>query len=214
MRHFINPAIEAYACEHTSKPAPVLQQLERTTHLKVLLPQMISGHVQGAVLRMISYMVQPKQVLEIGTFTGYATICLCAGLQKGGQVHTIEINEELTKIQTQAFETAGVQNLVQQYVGSALEVIPEIDAIFDLVFIDADKRNNAAYFDMVLEKVRPGGFILTDNILWKGKVLEKEMDKKTKFADHFNKKIHAHPMVENVLLPILDGIMIARKLVS
>ena len=205
---FIDKKIEDYALAHSQAESEVLKKINRDTNANVLMPRMLSGHMQGNVLSMFSKMIQPKQILEIGTYTGYSGICLAQGLQEAGKLHTIDINEELEFI-----KDAGLTNKINYYIGNALNIIPTINEIFDLVFIDADKMNYSAYYDLVFEKVRSGGFIIADNVLWSGKVLEDtvKMDKETKNINAFNKKIHNDVRVEHTLLPIRDGLMIVRK---
>lgn len=211
--HFLSEELNRYAEAHTTPESGVLHALSRETHLKVLMPQMLSGHLQGAFLSMISWMVRPKRILEIGTFTGYASICLCAGLQKGGLLHTIDVNEELAEMQQRYFDSAGLSKQIMRHTGDALDIIPMLDDTFDLVFIDADKINYANYYHLVFHKVRKNGFILADNVLWSGKVLHTHKDKDTEAIRQFNTLLHNDTRVENVLLPIRDGIMLARKLV-
>lgn len=209
---FIPETINDYAKAHTSPETDYLYQLYRETYLKTIMPQMVAGHLQGATLRMLSQMIRPKNILEIGTFTGYSAICLAAGLQKGGQLHTIDINEELAAIQTRYFEKAGLSQQIKRYIGNAIELIPQINETFDLVFLDADKVRYPNYYDLVFDKVNPGGYILADNILWSGKVINpKPNDYQSKGIDQYNKQVQQDDRVENVLLPIGDGIMIVRK---
>jgi len=210
---FIDDTISEYAEVHTSAESKVLQELNRETNAKVLNPRMLSGHLQGRVLSMISHMIKPKQVLEIGTYTGYSAICLSEGLAEGGMIHTIDINDELKDIIHKYINAAGVSHKIKTYAGDALKIIPEIHETFDLVFIDADKINYLNYYNLVFDKVRQGGFILADNVLWSGKVLEnrKDMDPDTLTIDDFNKKVISDDRVENVILPIRDGIMLIRK---
>ena len=203
--------IEQYAEALSSPESPALNELNRQTHLKVLTPQMLSGHIQGLYLKMVSQMIRPKAILEIGTYTGYSAICMASGLQDGGVLHTIDINEELEPMINEYFEKNGVADKVQLHIGNALEIIPTLDETFDLVFIDADKVNYANYYDLAFEKVRPGGFILADNVLWSGKVTENDKDKDTQALYDYNEKILNDERVENLLLPVRDGIMIARK---
>ena len=210
---FIPKQLADYAEQHTSNETAVLHGLYRETHIKTIMPQMIAGHLQGAFLSMISFMVQPKQILEVGTFTGYSAICLCSGLQENGMLHTIDINEELQSMQKHYFEQAGVSEKITSYIGNALDIIPQIEGTFDLVFLDADKINYANYYDMVFEKVRQGGYIMADNVLWSGKILDDKKDVDTAALDAYNKKIQSDDRVQNILLPIRDGIMIARKMV-
>lgn len=200
-----------YLEKHTTSPSEVLYHLNRETHLTVNIPKMISGAYQGRLLTMLTQMIQPKRVLEIGTFTGYTAICFAYGLPEGGLVHTIEINEELAPIISKYLNLAKVADKVKLHIGDALDVIPTLDEQFDLVFIDARKLDYDAYFELVFAKVRKGGFILSDNVLWEGKVLEESQDKRTATIHAYNQKIQADQRVENILLPIRDGIMIARK---
>lgn len=212
---FIDEDLQRYAEDHTSPESELLRKVNRQTHLSVMKPRMLSGHMQGRLLAMFSHMIKPKQVLEVGTYTGYSALCLAEGLQEGGTLHTIDINEELEERVRGYFDEAGLSQSIKYYIGNALDIIPTIDAAFDLVFIDADKINNAAYYDMVIERMAPGGYIIADNVLWSGKVLEKyrkKLDEDTAALLAFNKKVHDDPRVENILLPIRDGLMIARKL--
>jgi caffeoyl-CoA O-methyltransferase len=210
---FIDEKIENYALTHSQPETDVLKKLNRDTHAKVLMPRMLSGHMQGNLLTMFSRMMQPKQILEIGTFTGYSGICLAQGLQAGGKLHTIDINEELEKMVRSFFNEAGLTDKINYYIGNALTIIPTINETFDLVFIDADKKNYSAYYDLVFDKVHSGGYIIADNVLWSGKILDApdKMDIDTKAIDTYNKKIHNDERVEHLLLPIRDGLMIARK---
>jgi len=204
--------LNAYCESHTSPPSDVLYELERETYLKTLAPQMMSGHLQGQLLSFFSQMIQPKAVLEIGTFTGYATICLAKGLHKDGKVYTIEANEELAYIIEKYIKKAKLENQVKLHIGDAKTIIPQLDMKFDIVWIDAGKRDYNQYFDLVIDRVKPGGYIMADNVLWSGKVVQKDHDNDTRIIDAFNKKIHNDPRVENLLLPIRDGLIIARKI--
>jgi caffeoyl-CoA O-methyltransferase len=211
---FIDEDLQQYAEAHTSPESTLLGEINRQTHLQVMKPRMLSGHLQGRLLAMFSQMIQPNQILEIGTYTGYSAICLAEGLQPGGTLHTIDINEELEDRVRDYFEKAHLSDNIKYYIGNALEIIPTINAEFDLVFIDADKINNSRYYDLVLHKVRSGGYIITDNVLWSGKVLEKhrkKLDEDTAALLAFNKMVHDDPNVENILLPIRDGLLVARK---
>ncbi|RDV16979.1 O-methyltransferase [Pontibacter diazotrophicus] len=211
---FIDEELLQYSEEHTSPENELLHKINRQTHLSVLRPRMLSGHQQGRLLSMFSKMIQPKQILEIGTYTGYSALCMAEGLQLGGTLHTIDINEELEERVRGYFEEAGLSESIRFYIGNALEIIPAIDAQYDLVFIDADKINYATYYDLVIDKVRAGGYIIADNVLWSGKVLEKyrrKLDEDTKAVIDFNKKVQDDERVENILLPIRDGLMVARK---
>lgn len=208
----ITPIIEQYIEAHTSFESQVLADLNRATHLKVMQPNMLSGHYQGILLQLISSALRPKTILEIGTYTGYSAICLAAGLQPGGTLHTIDVNEELLPFATPYFEAAGIQHQIQQHLGDAKTIIPTIEGPLDLVFIDADKAAYSHYFDLVVDKLRPGGVILADNVLWKGKVVNDHKDNKTKALDDFNKKVQADERVKNLLLPIRDGLMWIERL--
>lgn len=211
---FIDEDLQRYADEHTSPESKLLHKVNRQTHLSVMKPRMLSGHMQGRLLAMFSQMIKPRQILEVGTYTGYSALCLAEGLQERGTLHTIDINEELEERVRGYFAEAGLTESIKYYIGNALDIIPGLDAAFDLVFIDADKINNAAYYDMVIDKVVPGGYIIADNVLWSGKVLEKyrkKLDEDTAALLAFNKKVHDDERVENILLPIRDGLLVARK---
>ena len=210
---FLPENINQYACDHTQGENAVLAELNRETWAKVLIPRMLSGHLQGRTLSMFSQMIQPKTILEIGTYTGYSAICLAEGLQENGSLHTIDINEELKSICERYFEKAGISKQVKLYTGNAMDIIPTIDAEFELVFIDADKENYSNYFDLIIERMPVGGYIIADNVLWSGKVVEEvdTNDIETQELIAFNKKIHESERVENLLLPIRDGLMVCRK---
>ena len=211
---FLPENIDQYACNHTQEENAILAELNRETWAKVLIPRMLSGHLQGRILSMFSQMIQPKTILEIGTYTGYSAICLAEGLQENGSLHTIDINEELKSMCERYFEKAGINKQVKLHTGNAMEIIPTIDTDFDLVFIDADKENYINYFDLIIERMPIGGYIIADNVLWSGKVVE-EVDTKdieTQGLIAFNKKIHESERVENILLPIRDGLMVCRKI--
>ena len=209
---FLPEKLEEYVEAHTREEDQLLQELNRETYLKVLMPRMLSGHLQGQVLRMLSKMIQPEKILEIGTFTGYSGICLAQGLTPTGVLHTIDINQELRSMVTSYFEKAGLSEKIVYHTGNAIEIIPTMDMAFDLVFIDADKENYSNYFDLVIDKVRTGGYIIADNVLWSGKVIEPNPDKDTKAIMDFNDKIQADNRVENVLLPVRDGLLVMKKL--
>ena len=210
--HFLSEELENYAAQHTEDEPLLLQELNKRTHLNVLQPRMISGHFQGRFLSLLSKMVQPRTILEIGTYTGYATLCLAEGLYPEGVLHTIDIKEELTDLQREFFDRSGYGSQIVQHLGKAADIIPALDTTFDLVFIDADKQNYAHYFDLVIEKMNRGGIILSDNVLWSGKVVEevKHNDKHTQALMAYNQKIKDDPRVETVLLPIRDGITLSR----
>jgi caffeoyl-CoA O-methyltransferase len=211
---FLPGALEEYIDSHTRGESDVLKKLNRETHAKVMMPQMISGHVQGRFLKMISCMINPSQVLEVGTFTGYSSICLAEGLKAGGMIHTIDINEELLPMALRFIKEAGLENKVKTYTGNALNIIPTLNYTFDLVFIDADKTNYSKYYELAINKVRSGGFIVADNVLWGGKVTAtlQKSDDETRAIMEYNNMVTNDPRVENVLVPIRDGLMIARKL--
>ena len=210
--HFLSEELENYASQHTEDEPLLLQELNKRTHLNVLQPRMISGHFQGRFLSLLSKMVQPRTILEIGTYTGYATLCLAEGLHPEGVLHTIDIKEELTDLQREFFDRSGYGSQIVQHLGKAADIIPALNTTFDLVFIDADKQNYAHYFDLVIEKMNRGGLILSDNVLWSGKVVEevKHNDKHTQALMAYNQKIKDDPRVETVLLPIRDGITLSR----
>ena len=212
--HFLSEELENYAAQHTEDEPLLLQELNKRTHLNVLQPRMISGHFQGRFLSLLSKLVQPRTILEIGTYTGYATLCLAEGLHPEGVLHTIDIKEELTDLQREFFDRSGYGSQIVQHLGKAADIIPALDTTFDLVFIDADKQNYAHYFDLVIEKMNRGGIILSDNVLWSGKVVEevKHNDKHTQALMAYNQKIKDDPRVETVLLPIRDGITLSRVL--
>jgi caffeoyl-CoA O-methyltransferase len=199
-----------YCEQHTTQLDTVLRELERETHLVTTQPHMLSGTLQGQFLQFISKMLVPKAVLEIGTFTGYSALCLASGLGEQGRLHTIDIDEEKEDLIQKYIQKANFQDKVTLHIGNALSIIETLTETFDLVFIDADKENYASYYDLVLPKMRRGGVLIADNVLWKGKVLNAPFDKKTTILDNFNKKIQADPRVENVLLPIRDGMMMIR----
>lgn len=209
----INKDIQEYAENHTSLEDVVLYNLNRETHLKTIHPRMISGHLQGKFLEMVSQMLKPTQILEIGTFTGYSAICLSKGLTLDGCIHTIEKCPELKTMAMKAFAKASIENQISYYTGDALKIIPKINEKFDLVFIDADKENYLNYYNLVFEKLNSGGFILADNALWSGKVIEKTdaSDKDTLGLIAFNDFVQQDDRVENLLLPFRDGIMMIRK---
>ncbi|MEO0311321.1 MAG: hypothetical protein RIQ89_978 [Bacteroidota bacterium] len=213
MQQLINSTIQNYCEAHTTPPNYVLENLEIETYKKVLMPHMISGSYQGRVLSFFSNMIGPKKILEIGTFTGYASICLAEGLQEGGTITTIEINDELKELAQSHISQLGWNNRVNLLFGNALDIIPQLKETFDLVFIDADKINYKNYYELILPKVRTGGFIIFDNVLWGGKILEapQQMDKDTYNMFKLNKEILEDERVLNLMLPIRDGLMICKK---
>lgn len=210
--HFLPENIDQYAVDHSGDEPELLQQLTRETWQKVLAPRMSSGHYQGRVLSMISKLVQPKNILEIGTFTGYAALCLAEGMQVNSTLDTIDINEELYDIQRTYFDASGYGTQIKQHTGNALDIIPTLAKKFDLVFIDADKSNYVTYLELLLPKLNSGAVILSDNVLWSGKVVEKvnSKDIDTKALLQYNKILKEHPKLETVLLPIRDGLTISR----
>ena len=209
--NFALKKITSYCEQYTTSQSKLLYQLERETNLKTLAPQMMSGPLQGQLLSMISALVQPTIALEIGTFTGYAALCMAKGLAPTGKLYTIEVKEELEYLIRKYIEKAEQQESIELYIGDAADIIPTLPTPFDLVFIDAGKRFYAAHFDLVIDKVRSGGIILVDNVLWSGKVTLKKHDKDTAIIHAFNEKVVQDERVENVLLPIRDGINIIRK---
>jgi predicted O-methyltransferase YrrM len=208
---FIKKEILEYAERHTTPESDLLKTVNRETHAHVLKSRMLSGHLQGRILSMISHMVKPSCILEIGTYTGYSALCLAEGLRPGGKLITIDVNEELGEKVRGYFEKAGLTSGIDYRIGNALQVIPTLTDTFDLVFIDADKENYSRYFDLVINSVPLNGIILADNVLWSGKVLDGKPDKDTKAIIDFNAKVHRDPRVENVLFPVRDGIMMLRK---
>lgn len=210
--HFLPEKIDDYAVNHSQQEPKILQELTKETWQKVLNPRMLSGAFQGRVLSMISKLVQPKSILEIGTYTGYSALCLAEGLPEAGKLYTIDKNEELEELQATYFQKSAYKNQIKQYIGNAIDIIPTIDTKFDLVFIDADKSNYLNYFDLIIEKMNTGGVILSDNVLWSGKVVEelnpKDID--TKILLEYNQKLNEDDRLETVLLPIRDGLTISR----
>jgi predicted O-methyltransferase YrrM len=204
--------LQLYLEDHCDPEPPELQKINRETYLKVLQPHMLSGHYQGRLLSMLSKMMQPKSILEIGTFTGYSTICLAEGLADDGIIHTIEINREMEEMLNQHYMSTNVEKKVKQYFGPAAQIIVEIkENNFDLAFIDADKRNNLHYFQLVIEKIKSGGLIIIDNVLWKGKVYGAENDTDTRLIRELNDHITQDTRVEKLILPVRDGVMLIRK---
>lgn len=201
-----------YAAAHTTPLSSLLRELERETHLKTLSPQMISGEYQGQLLRLVSLMLRPLRVLEIGTFTGYSTLCLAAGLPDGGLLHTIEVDDELGWISRKYFAKAGLSEKIVQHTGDAAAILPSLDEPFDLVFLDAGKLNYLEHYELVLPKMRAGGVLLADNVLWDGKVVRGEREATAEALRVFNAHVHADGRVENLLLPLRDGLLLLRKL--
>jgi len=209
---FIPADIDQYCVDHTTPEDDLLSKLNRETHAKVLQSRMLSGHIQGRFLSMLSHMIQPKLILEIGTYTGYSALCLAEGLAENGKIITIDVNEELEGFVRDFFAQSPLNNKIDFRIGNALEIIPVIADAFDIVFIDADKMNYKNYYDLVIDKVRTGGYIIADNVLWSGKVSNlAAKDKDTLNIREFNKMIQDDARVENILLPIRDGLMVVRK---
>lgn len=212
--HFISPELELYVEKHSENEPALLAALHRETFQKIMQPRMLSGHFQGRVLSMISKLVRPENILEIGTYTGYATLCLAEGMKESGSIDTIDINEELFSIQKKYFDLSPWKNQITQHMGDALEIIPSLEKKYDLVFIDADKDNYLNYFDLIMPIMNKGGIILSDNVLWSGKVLEEPnpKDLSTNVLLEYNKKLKDDPRIETVLLPIRDGLTVSRVL--
>ncbi|WP_026711970.1 O-methyltransferase [Flavobacterium filum] len=212
--HFLSEDLEDYVAAHSQAEPELLAQLNKETYQKVLLPRMLSGHFQGRVLSMLSKLIRPTSILEIGTYTGYATLCLCEGMQENGIVHTIDIKEELVDFQRKYFDKSPWGSQIVQHLGEAIDIIPTIETKFDLVFIDADKENYLNYYELIVPKMNKGGIILSDNVLWSGKVVEplKEGDLSTKILLEYNQRLNNDPRVETVLLPIRDGLTVSRVL--
>lgn len=212
--HFIPEKLDEYVVNHSEKEPELLQQLNRETYQKILQPRMLSGHYQGRVLSILSKLIHPKSILEIGTYTGYSALCLAEGLQKDGELHTIDINEELEDFQRKYFNLSDYGKQIHQHIGDASKIIPNLDLKFDLVFIDADKPNYPLYFDLVIDKMNSGAVILSDNVLWNGKVIEpvEEEDLSTKALLEYNKLLINDKRIETVVLPIRDGLTISRVL--
>jgi predicted O-methyltransferase YrrM len=210
----LNEELTRYAEDHTVPESATLAALNRETYAKVLMPRMLSGHLQGQALRMFSMMIRPARILEIGTYTGYSALCLAEGLRDHGMLHTIDINDELRVMVERYVKEAGMDKKITLHSGDARQIIPALNEKFDLVFIDADKVNYANYFDLVFPMVPVGGFLIADNVLWSGKVLERKeaMDNDTRAIDAFNQKVHQDPRVMNVLFPIRDGLMVMKKI--
>ena len=212
--HFLSDELENYIENHSQNEPELLTQLNKETYQKILLPRMLSGHFQGRVLSMLSKLIRPINILEIGTYTGYSALCLCEGMQENGVLHTIDIKEELVDFQRKYFDKSKFGNQIVQHLGEAINIIPTLDLKFDLVFIDADKENYINYFNTILPKMNKGGIILSDNVLWSGKVLEETnpKDLETKIIKEYNKLLATDSRVETVLLPIRDGLTVSRVL--
>ncbi|MBK9734032.1 MAG: O-methyltransferase [Saprospiraceae bacterium] len=207
----IMSSIDDYCCAQSTLHEKMLDEIERTTHLKTLSPRMLSGYLQGSFLSLISKIKMPENILEIGTFTGYSAICLAQGLSKKGKLVTIEYDEVHGAIADSFFSKSSYNNQIELIIGDAKEIIPTLNIDFDLVFIDADKASYVTYYNLVIDRCNSGAIIIADNVLWNGKVIEKKLDKKTKLLDDFNKMIKSDTRVENVILPLRDGINVIRK---
>ncbi|MGJ5642056.1 O-methyltransferase [Formosa sp. S-31] len=211
--HFIPEELDNYVVKHSEDEPELLQKLTRETYQKILQPRMLSGHYQGRILSMLSKLIRPKTILEIGTYTGYSALCLAEGLQKDGVLHTIDINEELYDFQRKYFDASEYGHQIKQHLGPALNIIPTLDTTFDLIFMDADKDNYINYFHQIIDKLNPGGIILSDNVLWSGKVIEplNPKDETTKIVLEYNTLLKEDDRIETVLLSIRDGLTISRK---
>lgn len=210
MNKLVN-AIQQYCEDHSGRPDRILYELERETGLKTLAPQMMSGHLQGQLLQMISQLTQPRRILEIGTFTGYATICLARGLSENGEMHTIEVNPELAFIIKKYLKKAGLNEKVQLHLGDAREIIPQLPGTFDLVFLDAGKQHYPAYYELLIDRLPPGALLLADNVLWSGKVVQENHDADTAALHQFNEMVQADERVDKLMLPLRDGLYLIRK---
>ncbi|MDC1372006.1 O-methyltransferase [Flavobacteriaceae bacterium] len=213
MKYINNEKLDEYLINHSEKEPELLRSLNRETNLKVLQPRMISGAYQGRLLSLISKIINPKKILEIGTFTGYSTLCLAEGLDKNGQIHTIDVNEELYDLQRKYFKKSPFNDNITQHLGNALDIIPKLNQEFDLIFLDADKINYPKYLELLINKLKKGGVLLSDNVLWDGKVLNKisQNDISTKAIVEYNKLLNNKLEMDSVILPIRDGITISRK---
>ena len=209
---FLAREIENYAISHTEKESALLAELNRETWAKVMNPRMLSGHLQGRVLSMFSKMICPQNIIEIGTYTGYSALCMAEGLQEEGTLQTLDINEEYSSIAESYFKRSNYSKNIKTHIGNALEIIPNLDCTFQLAFIDADKENYSNYFDLIIEKIDKNGYIIADNVLWSGKVLNSEKDMETEALDLYNKKVFSDSRIQTILLPIRDGLMISRKI--
>lgn len=208
----INDDLQDLLINYCEAESELLQQIDRETNLKVLMPRMLSGHYQGRVLSMLSKMVSPDRILEIGTFTGYATLCLAEGLTNNGIIYTLDINVELEEMVRNSFAKSPYNDKINYILGDATQTVNELQEVFDIVFIDADKKNNGTYYDLIFDRVRSGGIIIVDNVLWSGKVLQEKQDKDTKNITSFNDKIAEDKRVEKLILPVRDGLFVIRKL--
>jgi len=209
--NFLAEHLEAYVQQHSEQEPDLLQDLARETHLKVLQPRMLSGAYQGRLLSLISKLITPKHILEIGTFTGYSALCMAEGLHENGRIDTIDVDEELTDLQRRYFDASSYGKQIFQHLGNAADIIPTLNGSFDLVFIDADKEQYPLYFDLIIDRIQVGGLIIADNVLWSGKVVTNATDEATQTLQQFNKKVVEDTRVETVLLPVRDGLTLIRK---
>ena len=209
---FLPEKINQYAINHSNKEHQLLSDLNRETWANVMNPRMLSGFTQGRFLSMISNMISPQNILEIGTYTGYSALCLAEGLKKNGMLHTLDINEEYAIIAKKYFNKSIYKNNITQYIGNALDIINNFNQCFEIAFIDADKENYCKYFDLIIDKIKINGYIIADNVLWSGKVLEEVQDKETEALNEYNKKVLKDERIETLLLPIRDGLMISKKI--
>ena len=210
--NFLAENLEAYVQQHSEQEPELLQELGRETHLKVLQPRMLSGAYQGRLLSLISKLITPKHILEIGTFTGYSALCMAEGLHANGRIDTIDVDEELMEMQRRYFDASGYGKQIFQHLGNAAEIIPALNGDFDLVFIDADKEQYPLYFDLIIDRINAGGLIIADNVLWSGKVVTNAADEATQALQLFNMKMVEDTRVETVLLPVRDGLTLIRKI--
>ena len=209
--NFISDQLQQYIDDHSMEESDLLKALDRETHQKVLQPRMLSGSYQGRLLALLAKMIGPKKILEVGTYTGYATLCMAEGLTTGGSIDTIDHNEELADIQRRYFDQSPYGSQIVQHLGEAKDILKTLAGPYDLVFLDADKENYPHYFDLIIDKLETGGILLSDNVLWSGKVLEKATDEATSALQKYNHKINTDVRVETVVLPIRDGLTITRK---
>ena len=209
---FLPEIISSYSLENTEKEPKLLSELNRETWANVMIPRMLSGHLQGRVLSMISKMIHPTNIIEVGTYTGYSALCMAEGLKENGKIHTLDINEEYTSVAKKYFDKSEYKENIIQHIGNAVDVIPQLNDKFQLAFLDADKENYSNYFDLIINKMDIGGYIIADNVLWSGKVTEENKDEETMALHNYNKKILSDKRVETVLLPVRDGLNISRKL--
>lgn len=209
---FLPETISSYSLENTEKEPKLLSDLNRETWANVMIPRMLSGHLQGRVLSMISKMIHPTNIIEVGTYTGYSALCMAEGLKENGKIHTLDINEEYTSVAKKYFDKSDYKENIIQHIGNAVDVIPQLNDKFQLAFLDADKENYSNYFDLIINKMDIGGYIIADNVLWSGKVTEENKDEETMALHNYNKKVLSDKRVETVLLPVRDGLNISRKL--